>query len=85
MSDCELAMHALAAETLQAVQHRLLIDPSQINVDDLCPALIDGSVNVDRVELELLPTARGSDQQGLRDPSVTHIEDKKCTSKANVS
>lgn len=64
VSDCELAMHALAAETLQPVQHRLLVDPPQINrdVDDLCPALIDGSVNIDRevVELELQPTARGT-------------------------
>lgn len=89
MSDHKLAMHALAAETLQAVQHRLLVDPPQINrdVDDLCPALIDGSVNADRevVELELQPTARGSDQQVSRDPGDTHIEDKKCTSKANVS
>lgn len=88
-SDRELAMHALAAETLQAVQYRLLVDPPQINrdVDDLCPALTDGSVNVDRevVELELLPNARGPDQQGLREPGATHIEDKKCTSKANVS
>lgn len=87
MSDCDLAMHALAAETLQAVQHRVLVDPPQINrdVDDLCPALIDGSVNIDSevVELELLPPAR--DQEDLRDPGATHIEDKKCAFKENVS
>lgn len=89
MSDCDLAMHALAAETLQAVQHRVLVDPPQINrdVDDLCPALIDGSINVDSevVELELLPPARESDQEDLRDPGAAHTEDKKSTSKANVS
>lgn len=89
MSDCDLAMHALAAETLQAVQHRVLVDPPQINrdVDDFCRALTDGSVNVDSevVELELLPPARESDQEDLRDPGAAHIEDKKCTSKANIS
>ncbi|XP_029290241.1 uncharacterized protein LOC115010014 [Cottoperca gobio] len=59
-SECELHTHALVAETLQAAEPHLLVDPPEIKRrdGDFCSELMNETANVDRegLEVEMCPT-----------------------------
>lgn len=76
--DCDLSMHALAAEALQSPSaDRLQRDGDD---GDLCSAPLDVEGRV--VELELLPAGRES-REGL--PGENAAEDGRCTAETEVS
>lgn len=89
VSECDLPMNALTAETLQAEQPHLLVDPSEIkwHAGDLCSGLTNETVNLERevVEAEMWPTAPESEPGDLRGPDPAHSKDQKYNSQAKVS
>lgn len=88
-AECDLPLHALVAETLQAVQPHLLVDSSEIkwHAGDLCSGLTNETVNVERkvVEVEMWSTAPESEPVDPRGPDPAHSKDQKYNSQAKVS
>lgn len=89
VSQCDLPLHALVVDSLQAVQPHLLVDPSEIkwHADDLCSGLTSVRVDVERevVEVEMWPTAPESELGDLRGPDPAHAKNQKYNSQAKVS
>ncbi|XP_068459169.1 uncharacterized protein [Clinocottus analis] len=85
-SECDLQTHALVAETLQAAQAHLMVDPTEIKQHggDICSELMKETADVDRevLEVEMCPTAAESELWDLRGPEPAHAEDQKYNTQA---
>lgn len=89
VSQCALTMHDLVAQSLQAVQPHPLLDPSEIkwHAGEFCSAPTSATVDAERdvVEVEIWPTAPGSELADLSSPDPTPTKDQKYNSQAKVS
>ncbi|KAK9516758.1 hypothetical protein VZT92_024671 [Zoarces viviparus] len=78
-SECDLHAHALVAETLQAAQPHLLVDPPEIkrHGGDICSELMKETANVDRdvLEVDMCPPATESELWDPRGPEPARVED----------
>lgn len=89
VSECDCPTRALVAESLQAVQPHLLVDPPETkkHAGDLCCGLTNETANVEREEVEvgMCPTATESELSDLRGPEPAHAECLKYDPQATVS